>query len=600
MTVAEFDTVSTATEYFSTGFPGLEVKQVFYTLNETEFNIESPQAAFAVSTHDDDLTHAILESSSDIVSVVTHKSKNLLDEVANIFFINLSPDFDIAEFDQLAASVKSASATTISISPLRLRQAGDIIPEKDVSKSRYVDNEELRYSLRSIEKFAPWVRRVFLVTNGQIPSWLDLEAPRLQVVTHAEIFTDPSHLPTFSSPAIESHLHNIPGLSDNFLYFNDDVLLGQPVWPEDFEDRLSGTKLRLAWAIPSCHSSCPNAWINDGYCDRICNTPECDFDGGDCRNQKDSNHSDPDSSWRADAEESTSQSLCAPGCMNSWLADKFCDMSCNVPQCAFDLADCGVDKFDALHEIPLDISHPPTHQNLRLSPRHSNFYFNFSSANIGNVAWAEMNSTAKHVWAGVNTQFNVLSVAIHANNTQAFKLNFKIDFESKLTNKSDIITFDILLAEKSEKSTNQLPRENKTNDVIQGLRLAGPKEPRIRQQAASLAEPSIEKVIERANGTFPEEVKLLLDSRAAGLLTESGLANALVQLQQNGTGSEFDGTHFMKRKLQAMPWEREPEMKAIGELIARRWRMSHRNRKTLDTFGDSLKYVNKLYNGYFG
>ena len=107
-------------------------------------------------------------------------------------------------------------------------------PRDAVSAYRFADNDELRYSLRSLQQHAPWVRHVYLVTNGQVPSWLDLDSPRITLVTHEEIFPNKLHLPSFSSPAIESHLHRIPGLSDRFLYFNDDVLIGQPVWPENF------------------------------------------------------------------------------------------------------------------------------------------------------------------------------------------------------------------------------------------------------------------------------------------------------------------------------------------------------------------------------
>ena len=53
-----------------------------------------------------------------------------------------------------------------------------------VSASRFQDNEELRYSLRSVVRFAPWVRRIFIVTNGQIPAWLNLDNPRVTLVTH--------------------------------------------------------------------------------------------------------------------------------------------------------------------------------------------------------------------------------------------------------------------------------------------------------------------------------------------------------------------------------------------------------------------------------
>ncbi|MEZ5363359.1 MAG: hypothetical protein R2748_13705 [Bryobacterales bacterium] len=94
------------------------------------------------------------------------------------------------------------------------------------------DNGELRYSLRSLFAHAPWVRRVFLVTNGQRPAWLVQSHPRLRVVSHADLFLDEACLPTFNSNAIELQLHRIPGLSRRFLYCNDDVFFGGPVVPE--------------------------------------------------------------------------------------------------------------------------------------------------------------------------------------------------------------------------------------------------------------------------------------------------------------------------------------------------------------------------------
>jgi hypothetical protein len=100
--------------------------------------------------------------------------------------------------------------------------------------SRYASRDELRYSLRALHCFAPWVRRVFLVTDDQVPSWLDRAHPRLTVVGHREIFGDTGRLPTFNSQAIESRLHRIPGLAEHFLYLNDDVILGRPVTPDLF------------------------------------------------------------------------------------------------------------------------------------------------------------------------------------------------------------------------------------------------------------------------------------------------------------------------------------------------------------------------------
>eukprot|EP00124_Ichthyophonus_hoferi_P002028 Ihof_evm12s124 gene=Ihof_evmTU12s124 len=71
-------------------------------------------------------------------------------------------------------------------------------PLQDIfSPSRFSDKGELRYSLRSIERFAPWVRHIYIVTNGQIPSWLNLDNPKISVVSHKDIFVNQSHLPTF-------------------------------------------------------------------------------------------------------------------------------------------------------------------------------------------------------------------------------------------------------------------------------------------------------------------------------------------------------------------------------------------------------------------
>ncbi|CAG0878998.1 unnamed protein product [Darwinula stevensoni] len=230
---------------------------------------------------------------------------------------------------------------------LVLRLYFDIPWIKDISSHRFQDNEELRYSLRSLENYAPWVRNVFLVTAGQIPYWLNLENPRLKIVSHYEIFPNKSHLPTFSSPAIESHLHQIPGLSDKFIYFNDDVMLGKPVWPDDFYAETTGQKLYLSWNLPDCHEGCPPSWLHDGTCDPVCNHSECDWDGGDCVGVQ-LNSTTP---WGGLPEEEEETQLCAPLCLNSWLADQYCDNTCNVVDCGFDLGDCGKEILCTLEQI---------------------------------------------------------------------------------------------------------------------------------------------------------------------------------------------------------------------------------------------------------
>jgi hypothetical protein len=108
----------------------------------------------------------------------------------------------------------------------------------DRNPNRYRDNLDLlRYSLRSVERFAPWLGRVHVVTcRPQVPAWLDIDAPGLRVVHHDE-FLAPELLPTFNAFAITANLHHIPELSQRFVYMADDYLLGRPVELGDFLTR---------------------------------------------------------------------------------------------------------------------------------------------------------------------------------------------------------------------------------------------------------------------------------------------------------------------------------------------------------------------------
>lgn len=115
-----------------------------------------------------------------------------------------------------------------------LRTFADSLDSYDYQPCRFRQNDELRYSLRSLERNAHWVRKIHLVTNGQHPKWLNGGSPRIQMVRHEQIFEHSSYLPTFNSNAIEMNLHRIPGLSRKFLYLNDDVFFGRPCEPQDF------------------------------------------------------------------------------------------------------------------------------------------------------------------------------------------------------------------------------------------------------------------------------------------------------------------------------------------------------------------------------
>lgn len=103
--------------------------------------------------------------------------------------------------------------------------------------SRFVESQELRYSMRSVFAHANWVRQIVVVTDDQVPTWLDVSHPRVRVVGHGELLGGSR----FNSHALEAGLHRIPGLSEAYLYLNDDVFFGRMVHPGDFfaTDRVS-------------------------------------------------------------------------------------------------------------------------------------------------------------------------------------------------------------------------------------------------------------------------------------------------------------------------------------------------------------------------
>jgi hypothetical protein len=104
----------------------------------------------------------------------------------------------------------------------------------DSPPARYRQIDELRYALRSVHAFAPWVRRIFIASDSPAPDWLDRDHPQVTFVRSEEFFADPTVLPTFNSHAIESQVHRIPGLAEHFLYSNDDMFFGRPVTPSMF------------------------------------------------------------------------------------------------------------------------------------------------------------------------------------------------------------------------------------------------------------------------------------------------------------------------------------------------------------------------------
>ncbi|MGH1757823.1 Stealth CR1 domain-containing protein [Enterococcus gallinarum] len=101
------------------------------------------------------------------------------------------------------------------------------------SSVRYRDWDLLKFWFRAVEQHAPWVNNIYLVVDNQIPNWIDTSNKKINIVNHSD-FIPKEYLPTFNSRAIELNLHRIEGLSEKFVYFNDDMFLNQSVTPNDF------------------------------------------------------------------------------------------------------------------------------------------------------------------------------------------------------------------------------------------------------------------------------------------------------------------------------------------------------------------------------
>lgn len=115
-------------------------------------------------------------------------------------------------------------------------ESSETLPEKmsDANaECRYRDNGLLRFWFRGAEQFAPWVNKIHFVTDNQIPSWLNTAHPKLHIVNHSD-FIPRKYLPTYNSGTIEMNFHRIEGLSEHYVFFNDDTFLLKTTPPECF------------------------------------------------------------------------------------------------------------------------------------------------------------------------------------------------------------------------------------------------------------------------------------------------------------------------------------------------------------------------------
>ena len=110
----------------------------------------------------------------------------------------------------------------------------DAKTDNSLTNSRsYLNNDELKYSLRSVERYAPWIRNIFILSDNQKPKWLDISNPKIKIIDQNDILPNKS-LPCFNSNVLEHFLYKIPNLSEHFLLSNDDMFLNRTVLPNTF------------------------------------------------------------------------------------------------------------------------------------------------------------------------------------------------------------------------------------------------------------------------------------------------------------------------------------------------------------------------------
>jgi len=100
-------------------------------------------------------------------------------------------------------------------------------------------NDGLRYSLRSVLQYAPFVRRIHLVTSDQqpLPVWLDKSSHRINIVRHSQIFDLPEELPTFNPLAIEANINRVPGLASHLMLLSHGMYLTSSLSKSDLFTR---------------------------------------------------------------------------------------------------------------------------------------------------------------------------------------------------------------------------------------------------------------------------------------------------------------------------------------------------------------------------
>ncbi len=459
-----------------------------------------------------------------------------------------------------------------------------------------------------------------------------------------EIFTNKSHLPTFSSPAIETHLHRIPNLSKKFLYLNDDILFGKPVFPEDFYTQSKGYKVYLSWPVPNCAEGCPMNWLKDGYCDQACNSSACLWDGGDCdsdkiRNQNNNFRPVINSRNRFDrrysdfSETKFLNNYCSVNCVDSWLSDKFCDQVCNNIECGFDLGDCGTQNFHLIYGIKFNQKRLIYYFPSNVSAIYFNLTQFVSNSNLDITEINYENNTFVRASA-LNMNHKTLTFLFYPNNE---KTNLTLTLKGMRNSSEFIIRFQAFVNTDGKLDADNAIEENFiVDDSIAELEKGIDLKESYLYTNSDTTHKTVSKTISNFKNRYPKilslnetqfnlsfvcdfnidelptELKLkfeeLNQKLKNGFLTEKGLKNfrrRLIQLYVNELCNYETTIKAFDRSISPFEWEQRSTFAQIENSISSIEFYDKNDgrilrRHLMDSYADSLRHVNQLYNQVFG
>lgn len=130
-----------------------------------------------------------------------------------------------------------------------------------LNKCRFINNDELKYSLRSVQKFASWINHIYIITDNQIPKWLNVKNKKITIIDHKQIMPEKC-LPCFNSSLIEMFIHKIPNLSEFFVVSGDDMFMGNYLKPSFFFNKQQKPIVRVSYCNFNNFINCDNIYLN--------------------------------------------------------------------------------------------------------------------------------------------------------------------------------------------------------------------------------------------------------------------------------------------------------------------------------------------------